>query len=525
MQVTREFRKHGTVLARGAAVAVAAWVAFGGTVLAGPLDLGDGVRGHYTLTLGYDLAVRTEGRASELTGPAALNSDDGDRNFHAGSIVHNRASALGELYVSKGFGDAGKYGIVVRGDAFYDQAYHGYNANNSPATVNKSGPHDRFVNSAKVLEGGDIRLLDAYVHGDWNLTHGFDLNVRVGRQVVAWGQSLFFSGMAAMQGPADATKTSVPGVEIKNILLPVNQVAVHLGWNGKLALLGYYRLQFKPSQLFPIGSYMSTVDFVGPGAEFLYGPGMARIPRGADIEPSDFGQWGAGLEYQVTPMTAVGSYFIRYSNANPEVQMGLSASGSPVYNLRYYDGIDMYAVTFSTSVGAANVAGEFSYRDGVDMLLSSNQATRGQLTQALVSAIYTMPSNFISREIDLVGEVGYIHVNSVDAMGGNRTLANSKNSWGFEGVATLHYFRVLPGWDVAIPLTFEMIAKGNPAMAGAFGGMAGEGDQRIGLAANFTYLNNLQVGVGYNIFLGTPNLKEHPFADRDFAGFSIKYSF
>jgi len=62
-------------------------------------------------------------------------------------------------------------------------------------------------------------------------------------------------------------------------------------------------------------------------------------------------------------------------------------------------------------------------------------------------------------------------------------------------------------------------------MAGSFGSLYGEHDQRASLFANFTYLQNFQVGVGYNAFLGSGDLAKRPYADRDYAALNLKYSF
>ena len=67
--------------------------------------------------------------------------------------------------------------------------------------------------------------------------------------------------------------------------------------------------------------------------------------------------------------------------------------------------------------------------------------------------------------------------------------------------------------------------KGTPAMSGAFGSLYGEHDQRASVFANFTYLQNFQVGVGYNAFLGSADLAKRPYADRDYAAINLKYSF
>jgi hypothetical protein len=530
--------RHPPVLRRTTiAVAITALGAAltAGNAQAGSFDLPGDTGVQYTLTLGYALAMRTEGRDAALTDgpvdpatglPTTANGDDGDRNFKAGSLINNRISALGELFVTHR-----NYGAVLRGDAFYDDVYNRGNDNDSPATINKSGEHDDFTHQARKYDGRRVRLLDAYAYGDWSLGRtGIDL--RLGRQVVAWGESLFFSGIASAQGPADATKANVPGVEVKNILLPVNQAFTQISFAGGLSLAAYYHFEYKPTELEPAGAYFSTSDVVGPGAQLLHVAYGYDIARGKDRQPSDGGQYGVSVKYQLTGATNVGLYWLRYHDTSPAVLLDVAevAPGTfaPVaYHIRYFDGIDMAAASFSTRLGAANVAGEVNWRDGATVLVDTAlgpTATRGKLAQALVSTIYTMSPNALSQQIDLVGEAGYLHLASVDAVSGSKALSNDRDAWALSGIATLNYRNVFSQWDLALPLTFSLL-HGTPALAGAFGSLYGDGDMRASVAANFTYLQNLQLGASYNAFLGSANAAKRPYADRDYAAINIKYSF
>lgn len=98
------------------------------------VDLGNDTSLSYSFTANYGVAMRTGKPSDTLLSPANINGDDGNRNFHRGSLITNRASLLGEGNLQHG-----DYGLFVRGSAFYDTAYQGTNANNAPGTVNHSG--------------------------------------------------------------------------------------------------------------------------------------------------------------------------------------------------------------------------------------------------------------------------------------------------------------------------------------------------------------------------------------------------
>src|SRR5262245_26720524 len=169
---------------------------------AGSAKLGDDINVDYSLTLNYGLQSRVENRAAALIDgpltaqgiPSTANSDDGDRNFKKG-LTSNRLSALGEVDIHRG-----DFGFFTRATGFYDDVYHRSNDNDSPGTVNKSGPNDEFTHDARKFMGERARFLDVYAYGNFRLGEESRLNLRLGNQVVQWGESLFFPNIAGAQG-------------------------------------------------------------------------------------------------------------------------------------------------------------------------------------------------------------------------------------------------------------------------------------------------------------------------------------
>lgn len=598
----------------------------GNAAHAGSLELGNGIQGQYKLVMNYSGAIRTgEADQALINGPVdpfvssagpncppgqtacfshtglpiTANFDDADRNFKQWSLINNRASLFGQLQLS-----SEAYGIVMSGNAFYDRVYHTSNDNDSPDTVNKTGPNTEFTDMSSKYDGKRVRLLEAYAYGDWTLGEESSLNLRFGKQVTAYGESLFLPGVSGAMGPFDATKAFVAGSEIKDIILPETRVAMQLAVNSKMTLLAEYQLDYSPTEIFSVGSYFSPADVVGPGATFAYGslnPAVAQCPglvpggvveplcqanfdlglvglvvdgprtidavRQPDIVPSKYGHYSLGLKYQLTPILNVGLYRLRYANHNPTVQLntgfayigtvrntgqvlttGLINQYVPVsYNVKYFDGIDMTAVSYSTVYGPFNIGGEFSYRQGTDVSIKteisgviSPVSTRGNVLQALISTIYTNNPRFIADDVVFVGEAGIINVTSVDPVaaspgirvaGGGDVLFYDRTSYGFQTLAFATVRNIIPGWDLQTPVSFGMIVEGNPSMSGAFGALYGEGDTRLGFGGKMQYLQNLEIGVSYNMFFGDVNkfigdspLHANPYVDRDYATLNIKYS-
>lgn len=574
---------------------------------AGVIDLPSGWSADYKLLLAYGLSVRTQDASNELvdggtgaTGlPAAVNSDDGDRNFDRGGPVNNRVSALGEFSIKRG-----NFGVFTSGSAFYDWSYRSSNDNDSPSTVNKTGANDEFTDSTRFYDGRRARLLDAYAYGRWNTSEASRLTLRVGQQVVSWGESLFFLGISSAQNPSDGTKSNVPGVEVKDILLPTPQLSVGLDLNDKLSLQGYYKFSFEPSELPPVGDYFSTSDIVGPGARFLYvlanplypvfgenpqaggtvvpnTPAAIVATRGDDIEPDDDGQFGVGLRVQLTPTTSGALYYMRYAENLPNVVINYGAPNTtylvpavafedqtqtqqavatgflmatqglpadqaaayaPVllstgitvpaalpssYNVLFFDDVSLYGASFSTGIGAAQVAGEYSYRHDASTLVNpaSPSATRADISQVMASALYALGPGKFWDSLSFATEAGYVHLHRADAVAGSDEPVREKNSYAYSTLATFSYYNVFSGWDASVRTSFAHMLKGPAALTSAFGALSGENDRRASLGFTLTRLQTLDLGLSYNWFLGSADAVNRPLADRDYAALSVKYGF
>ncbi|HSW14407.1 MAG TPA: DUF1302 family protein [Solimonas sp.] len=623
-----------------------------GTVHAGTFGL-FGLDGQYQAAATYAAAMRLHDADDRIINsapaanipipdylkvPESNNYDDGSRNFDKHSLVNNRLTILGEVQLTYE-----EYGLLVRGDAFHDNVYFRENNNNSPnpseagATINKNAPpSNHFSDEAEYYSGQRARLLDHYIYGSWYLTDNTALNIRVGSHIAAWGESLFFSGIALAQSPADATKATVPGADVKSILLPVRQVSMQMSFADDWTLLGQYKLEHKPTELNPVGEFFSIADVVGPGAEFIYGidnpfffenltdvnllsddtaeaidvinqlalpqvplgaitgnlntvldvlnnaapdvplpnlglltlPGTPRyinVQRGPDIKPSDHGQWGVGIKYQITPNTNAGLYRLRYHNTTPapvqnygySLLIPSQAPGAPdittqhlgdlkvpvTYNVRYFDGIDMSGLSFSTALFGANVGGELLYREHIDVLVDVDggllgpvpSPTRAKVASANINGLYLFGPRYFWDSLIIVADVGYNQVTELeeDACGASastctrnmKDLHYSKESSAINILALIDRKNVFNGWDLNVPVSLSSMIHGQSSLLGGFGPLTGQKDKRAGIGVNFTYLQKFTVGASYSGYFGKPHFAYNPYADRDNIGVTLKYNF
>lgn len=555
------------------------------------IEFANGAALETRINMTYTLSARMEDRDDLLA--AASGSNDGNNNFDDGSLTSNRVAFLFDGKLSKRLGGAQELGAVLSATAFTDYSYQTSNDNDpgnglpgagfNPNGVNKKPRFNEFTSQAEFYHGGYGRLLDAYVYGSFDIG-STRLSARLGRQVVNWGEALFFPSIGLAQGPSDGTKAVVPGTEVKEILLPEDQVSLSFEATPDWSLLAHWQFQFQETLSPAPGSYFNTSDSVGPGGRCLtpwtsvapIAPlgfpgytGCAFGKRGDDILPSDTGQWGVGTRYRITSATELGIYYLNYSDRIPVPEINAFTPGpfaaSPVaalrplgsgsYNIRYFEDVELIGATASTSFGVVSVAAEVSYKDGAPVLVNTlvnpaapnNPAsyipnpTEGKLTQANLNAIANFGRTRLAPMTILTGEVSYVHVGTLDARqapgvenlppaqqaffpASDVASFDTDDAFAISASGSFSYPNLFEGWDLGVNLAYSQQIEGRTIT----GGVGGEGDMRYSVGFNFTRLSNLQLGLTWLGFLGDAetDLKESRLlTDRDQLSFIAKYLF
>ena len=89
--------------------------------------------------------------------------------------------------------------------------------------------------------GREFNVLDAFVTVDGDAA-GMPYMVRVGRQVINWGENTFIPGGNSSFNPIDVAALRRPGAEIKDALLPVEAIYGSLAVTDDITLEAYYGL-------------------------------------------------------------------------------------------------------------------------------------------------------------------------------------------------------------------------------------------------------------------------------------------
>tara|TARA_R110002073_G_scaffold92272_4_gene216361 strand:+ start:5757 stop:7421 length:1665 start_codon:yes stop_codon:yes gene_type:complete len=453
-----------------------------------------------------------------------INANDGDNNFKRGSATQNKVSFVTELDLSHG-----NFGLFARARGYYDDVYD--------QNTQQSKEDYLTYNNSKVFPNGDadfrefppgtvkehrdrLEMLDYFLYGSSSLPGGRLLNVRLGSQVINWGEATFTAGINGLQNRADLIARNTPGVEVKEILLPTGALYGQVDIVEDLTLEAYYQYEWKKTELNGVGSYFSDRDFLGPGAvNFLIpvGPNnITAIPRTADEAASDSGQWGAALHWIVLGDTDIGLYYIKAHSKAPAYQVNFPTGGGlpESYTIRYFEDIQGYAASFTTVLGDTNIQGEVSYKTDVPVVLASGDPVEGNLASYQLGGSYVFEPTRFWDDASLVFELSGAYVTSEDSAellyDDHGTVINLR----FEPA----YLNLMQGLDLKVPIFIRRGLDGNILESEMV-----EDSSAVNITFQFIYLNNFITSFGYtNFFDGGENTYIN---DRDNISLSMSYSF
>jgi len=350
-------------------------------------------------TISYGAAWRVAERDKRIIGLTngglaySVNGDDGNLNYDKG-LISNAAKLTSEIEVSYK-----NFGAFVRGFGFYDYE-------------NEKGDRARTPLSKGALDrvGSRAELRDAFLWFKFNLGP-VSAEIRAGDQVVSWGESTFIQNGINVINPVDVSALRVPGAELRDALLPVGLASLSMGLSQNLSLEMFYQYKWEETIIDPPGTYFSTADFAGlGGSRVMLGFGAAPdwipigpmptnpigvvVPRAADREASDDGQYGAALRWFVPALggTEFGLYYINYHSRLPVINAttgtfagvypGLNYAASSRYFLSYPEDIKLYGLSFNTQLGGSGIAlqGEYSYRQDVPLQVDDLELLYASLT-------------------------------------------------------------------------------------------------------------------------------------------------
>lgn len=309
------------------------------------------------------IGVRTKNPSCALTGDTTaydcgsaanvaqwVNGENGDLNYKKGHLFTAYTSTTSELFLTM---PSEGLKFLIRGTAMYDFA-----ANHTNRTALSADAAGQVVHSAQIL--------DLWAEKDFSIG-GQSAHVRVGNQVLNWGEAIYASGGVSQTNSVDIQKLLIPGTQLKQALLPAPMVSFASALPYGFSTEAYLQWDWNSNRIPPVGSYWSTSNVFGRGAlgatvntaNYNIGGSGAANAYYNTVLPSNSPQFGLKLGY-TPPGAAISfaAYYENYIDKNPVVSY--LADGTSQFS--YQKNRQLFGLSTNFSLGDWAIAGEFSYR-------------------------------------------------------------------------------------------------------------------------------------------------------------------
>ncbi len=224
--------------------------------------IGD-LKGSWVTNLTAGAGIRTKNPSCSLTGDpnsfgcgAGANTnqwgfaDNGDLNYRKGQPFSTYISATSELLLTM---PSEGLKFLVRGTGMYD--FLARDTNRTPLSSTAS---------AQVVY--NAQLLDLWGEKDFTI-NGRNAHVRLGNQVINWGESMFAQNGINSTNSLDVQKLLIPGTQLKQALLPAPMLSFAADLSHGVSTEGYYQFQWNGNRYPPVGTFWSVTNGFGRGAE------------------------------------------------------------------------------------------------------------------------------------------------------------------------------------------------------------------------------------------------------------------
>jgi hypothetical protein len=296
----------------------------------------DGVTAAWVTSVTAGFGMRTKSASCMLVGDASAagcggsvntaqwaNGDNGDLNYRKGQLFTGYVSAVSELLVTAP-GAGMKF--LARGTALYDAA-----ADHTQRTA--------LSDDAKVQIVTEVKWLDLWAQKDFRIADQA-ASLRVGNQVINWGESTFASGGINATNSLDWQKLLIPGTQLKQALLPAPMLTltsdVAPGWSTQ----AYLQFKWNANRYAPVGGYWSVTDLYGRGSQPAWYDNANFNQSGAEdsadstaygygtVKPKNRLQGGLRVNWKPESLGAsFSAYYLNYIDKSPVLTYLASGDG------------------------------------------------------------------------------------------------------------------------------------------------------------------------------------------------------
>ncbi len=311
------------------------------------------IEGSFDSTMSVGASWSMRGADKDLIGKnnggdgLSQTTDDSRQNFKKGETFSKIFKGIHDLELK--YGDTG---VFVRGKYWYD--FELKDESRLFKDIDDS-------NRKQAAQASGSEILDAFVYHNYAIAEQPG-SVRLGKQVVSWGESTFIQNSINAINPIDVAAFRRPGAEVKEGLIPVNMFYVSQSLTDNLSAEAFYQLEWDQTVVDNCGTFFAQADVVADGCTQNFAvlsnskaaiagvnaamPGTAFdvtaspwnegivVPRRGDKDARDSGQFGTAFRYFFEPLdTEFGAYFMNYHSRTPVFSgQGASAQAQATIN-------------------------------------------------------------------------------------------------------------------------------------------------------------------------------------------------
>lgn len=464
-------------------------------------DLGnDDINVNWTNTVRYNLGARAHDADQRVLNNPYYDESDG-KFGKKGDVVTDRLDLLSEFDINY----KKQFGFRISAAGWYDNAYQNHDVHTSaPGGYSTSYYGNQYNNAvSRYVNGPSGEILDAFIWANFKIGDS-PVNVKLGPQTNYFGEGLLIPAhsISYSQSPLDGVKAvTSPGIEIREVFLPLNQLFFKVQVTSDLSLAGQYFIDWRPSRLPFGGTYFGPADFFFEGPQVLpIAPGfnLTRVPS---ITPNSNGNFGLAARLNVAAIdSTLGLYYRQFDDYNPwftpEVTgfKPIAAFGGLIeptqFRLVYPKNVKLVGVSIAKSIGPVSFGSDVSYRIGGALNAAGispvdNLGPSGNTLHAVANGVYLLPKTAIWDTGTLIAEVAYNHLvsitdhpelydgvgspgckNPVGKPGGVNDGCSTRNYAGMAVIFDPSRLQVLPSWDLDVPMSLNYGLKGNAPSSG-----------------------------------------------------------
>lgn len=489
----------------------------------------------------------TNDRQRAARGRFSVNSDDGNQKWDKNDIFSNALKATTEISIN--YQD--RFGAFARITGFHDFEIMS---------------RDDIKPIAKDKVGQDVQLLDAFAFANFDVGQR-SATIRLGKQVVSWGESTFIQGGINVINPVDVSRLRTAGAEIKEAFLPVDMLFATIGITDNLSVEGFYAFEFEQTEPEPSGTYFSANDFAALGGDFVMlnfglvnepqnfaacgqtlAAGLtasssiaqrleftgcsAAVPRGRDRFPRDRGDHGVAFRYFAENLNSseLALYYVNYASRVP-VLSGIAVTNSSANSARYFaeypEGIELIGASINTTFEASGIAfqGEVSYRPNIPL-----QADDVELLFSALSPLNALIPQPVNRFISQLGSLrpgqelqGWERHKLSQAQFTLTKVFGPENPIRAQQISVVGEAGATKVWDLPAPSVLRYQGDGTDTGGGPdlrTGAFRNPQTQIDGFATPYSWGYRLAARADYNNVFGAYNLSPRVAFNHDVSGIS-----